>query len=88
MRVTDTPTNKQDPNLGVFLVNNASFKNPDVPVLLQILNGVPATQLLPNGSIYHVERNMSVEVTIPGGAGGARTGGPVRCDLRHPRQDY
>jgi hypothetical protein len=42
-----------------------------------MLNGVPASQLLPNGSIYSVERNQSVEVTIPGGAGGSDTGGPV-----------
>jgi iron transport multicopper oxidase len=84
MRITDTPTNKQDQNHGVFLVNGVSFKNPNVPVLLQILNGVPASDLLPSGSIYTVGGGQSVEVTIPGGAGGSGTGGPVRCDLRHP----
>ncbi|KAH8988463.1 laccase C [Lactarius hatsudake] len=56
---------------GQFLVNGVSFEGPDIPVLLQILSGVPASQLLPNGSIYIVEGNKSVEVSIPAGAPGA-----------------
>ncbi|KAH9022280.1 Cupredoxin, partial [Lactarius pseudohatsudake] len=54
-----------------FLVNGVSFEGPKVPVLLQILSGVPASQLLPNESIYAVEGNKSVEVSIPAGAPGA-----------------
>jgi len=53
-----------------FLINGTSFESPTVPVLLQILNGVPASQLLPNGSIYPLERNKSVEISIPAGAAG------------------
>ncbi|KAH9005363.1 laccase [Lactarius deliciosus] len=45
--------------------------DPKIPVLLQILSGVPPSQLLPNGSIYIVEGNKSVEVSIPAGAPGA-----------------
>ncbi|KAH9059155.1 laccase [Lactarius vividus] len=60
-----------------FLVNNVSFESPDVPVLLQILNGAPPSQLLPNGSVYPVGEksygeSVSVEVSIPAGA----LGGP------------
>ena len=58
-----------------FLVNGVSFDPPDVPVLLQILNGVPPSQLLPNGSIYPVGGNKSVEVSIPASA--VAPGGPV-----------
>ncbi|KAF8259954.1 laccase [Lactarius quietus] len=63
-------------NFTKFLVNNVSFESPDAPVLLQILNGVPASQLLPNGSIYPIGANKSVEVIFPSGAGGLNTGGP------------
>ncbi|KAH9168155.1 laccase [Lactarius sanguifluus] len=59
-----------------FLVNNVSFESPDVPVLLQILNGAPPSQLLPKGSVYPVGgrdgESASVEVSIPAGA----LGGP------------
>jgi hypothetical protein len=57
-----------------FEVNGVSFDPPTVPVLLQILSGAKnASDLLPAGSIYGLERNKSVELTIPGGA----IGGPV-----------
>jgi iron transport multicopper oxidase len=57
-----------------FLVNNASFEAPTVPVLLQILSGAKnASDLVPAGSIYELAPNKSVELTIPGGA----IGGPV-----------
>ena len=47
---------------------------PDVPVLLQILSGAKnVSELLPSGSIYGLEPNKTVELTIPGGA----LGGPV-----------
>ncbi|KAF8474377.1 laccase [Russula ochroleuca] len=56
-----------------FLVNNASFEAPTVPVLLQILSGAKnASDLVPAGSIYELAPNKSVELTIPGGA----IGGP------------
>ena len=43
-------------------------------MLLQILSGVAnASDLLPAGSVYGLDRNKSVELTIPGGA----VGGPV-----------
>ncbi|KAH9959975.1 laccase [Russula dissimulans] len=56
-----------------FYINGTTFKAPTVPVLLQILNGVPASQLLPSGSIYPLGINKSVELsfaslaTNPGG---------------------
>ena len=59
----------------LFEVNNVTFKSPDVPVLLQILNGVPASDLLPKGSIYPLEGQKSVEISLPAGA----LGGPVSC---------
>ncbi|KAH9061978.1 laccase [Lactarius vividus] len=56
-----------------FLVNGHSFKDPTVPVLLQILSGAKKPQeLLPAGSIYNLTRGASVELTIPGGV----IGGP------------
>ncbi|KAI0252565.1 laccase [Lactifluus subvellereus] len=56
-----------------FLVNGVAFQPPTVPVLLQILSGAKnASQLLPTGSIYGLQPNQSVELTIPGGA----IGGP------------
>jgi iron transport multicopper oxidase len=69
--------NKQSANFTQFLVNNVTYESPSVPVLLQILNGASASELLPNGSIYSLGLNKSVEITFPGGAGGANTGGPV-----------
>src|SRR6266404_485528 len=57
-----------------FTVNGVPFLSPDVPVLVQILCGAQkASDLLPAGSIYGLDRNKSVELTIPGGA----VGGPV-----------
>ncbi|KAN0114020.1 multicopper oxidase [Russula decolorans] len=56
-----------------FLVNGVSFESPSVPVLLQILSGATnASDLLPAGSVYGLDLNKSVELTIPGGA----VGGP------------
>ncbi|KAI0059379.1 laccase [Artomyces pyxidatus] len=56
-----------------FFVNNYTFEPPTVPVLLQILSGAKTAQeLLPSGSVYGLQRNKSVEITIPGGA----IGGP------------
>ncbi|KAH9980739.1 laccase [Russula compacta] len=50
---------------GNFTVNGVSFDPPSVPVLLQILSGAQkASDLLPSGSIYGLEANKSVEITI------------------------
>jgi iron transport multicopper oxidase len=54
-------------------VNNVSYESPTVPILLQILSGVPVGDLLPAGSIYPLRRNESVELYIPAGV----LGGPV-----------
>jgi iron transport multicopper oxidase len=55
-------------------VNNATFQDPSVPVLLQILSGAKSAQeLVPAGSIYGLTRGDVVELTIPAGA----AGGPV-----------
>ncbi|KAI9459879.1 laccase [Lactarius psammicola] len=56
-----------------FTVNGVPFEPPTVPVLLQILSGARnASELLPTGSIYGLEGNKSVEISMPGGA----VGGP------------
>jgi iron transport multicopper oxidase len=60
-------------NFTDFIVNGVSFEAPEVPVLLQILNGANVAQLVPAGNIYGLEANKSVELTIPAGA----AGGPV-----------
>ncbi|KAI9511058.1 laccase [Russula earlei] len=53
-----------------FLVNGVSFDGPEIPVLLQILNGANASELVPAGSIYPLGANMSVELSIPAGVPG------------------
>ncbi|KAI0246637.1 laccase T2 copper depleted [Lactifluus subvellereus] len=54
-----------------FLVNGFTFDAPTVPVLLQILSGAQsASDLVPAGSIYGLDPNKSVEITIPAGAAG------------------
>jgi iron transport multicopper oxidase len=53
-------------------VNGAKFVPPTAPVLLQILSGTKSAQdLLPSGSVYVLPRNKVIEVSIPGGSGGA-----------------
>nr|AWC08467.1 laccase B [Peniophora lycii] len=55
-----------------FTINGDQFISPSVPVLLQILSGnTSATSLLPSGSVYYLDRNQTVEITIPGGAAGS-----------------
>jgi iron transport multicopper oxidase len=69
-----------DPVKRVFLVNGKEFISPPVPVLLQILSGAQSVHdLLPKGSIYGLQRNKVVELTIPGGS----PGGPVRIIYPH-----
>ncbi|RXW21108.1 hypothetical protein EST38_g4718 [Candolleomyces aberdarensis] len=51
-----------------FYINGVTFQPPTIPVLLQILSGVQAAQsLLPEGSVYSLPRNASIEISIPGG---------------------
>ncbi|KAG1785905.1 laccase [Suillus plorans] len=60
-------------NGSLFAVNDVTFVNPTVPVLLQILSGAQdPSELLPNGSVYILEANKVVELTVsifnaPGG---------------------
>lgn len=57
-----------DPVAGRFLINNASFTPPSVPVLLQILSGASqASELLPNGSVYSLPPNKVIEISMPPG---------------------
>lgn len=59
------------PEPAVFLVNNATFTSPDVPILLQILSGKSKpSDLLPKGTIYGLEARKTVEISIPAGAPG------------------
>ncbi|THH00638.1 hypothetical protein EW026_g1910 [Hermanssonia centrifuga] len=54
---------------GYFVINEATFNPPTVPVLLQILSGAQyAQELLPAGSVYGLPMNASIELTIPPGA--------------------
>jgi len=48
-------------------VNGVTYQSPTVPILLQILSGVPVKELFPAGSIYSLKRNESVELYIPAG---------------------
>ncbi|PPR05197.1 hypothetical protein CVT24_010297 [Panaeolus cyanescens] len=52
--------------LGQFTINGAVFQPPTLPVLLQLMNGAPAKQLLPSGSVYTLPRNRVIEISIPG----------------------
>ncbi|THH19518.1 hypothetical protein EW146_g1665 [Bondarzewia mesenterica] len=52
----------------VYALNGVTLELPSVPVLLQILNG--NMNLMPNGSVYHLPRNKTVELSIPSGAQG------------------
>lgn len=61
-----------------FKVNGATFNEPSVPVLLQILSGTPPTSLLPAGSIYTLPPNKVIQISMPGGS----TGSPVSFSPR------
>jgi FtsP/CotA-like multicopper oxidase with cupredoxin domain len=57
---------------GIYYMNGVRYQPPTVPVLLQILSGAQqATDLMPNGSVYVLEPNKVVELTMttqgPGG---------------------
>lgn len=54
-------------------MNGAPFFPPSIPVLLQILSGnMSAQSLLPEGSVFTLPRNATVELSIPAGV----VGGP------------
>ncbi|KAF7783314.1 CAZyme family AA1 [Agaricus bisporus var. burnettii] len=65
--------NTTDPDHVRWSFNNTPFVAPSVPVLLQILSGTtdPA-ELVPEGTIYRVERNKTIQLNIPTGL----VGGP------------
>ncbi|KAH6915599.1 laccase 2 precursor [Coprinopsis sp. MPI-PUGE-AT-0042] len=55
-----------------FKVNGATFHQPPVPVLLQIMSGAQTAQsLLPAGSVYVLPRNKVIELSMPGGSTGS-----------------
>nr|AUK50745.1 laccase 2 [Peniophora sp. CBMAI 1063] len=55
-----------------FTINGDEYISPSVPVLLQILSGnTSASSLLPSGSVYYLDRDQTVEITIPGGSAGS-----------------
>ncbi|KAI5120438.1 hypothetical protein M0805_009900 [Coniferiporia weirii] len=57
----------KDPVSGNFTINNVAFIPPSVPVLLQILSGaVSPGSIMPNGSVYSLPPNKTVEVSFPG----------------------
>jgi iron transport multicopper oxidase len=57
-----------------FQVNDVTFQEPSVPVLLQILSGARTAQdILPEGSIYVLPPSQVIELSMPGGS----TGSPV-----------
>ncbi|EIW75389.1 laccase [Coniophora puteana RWD-64-598 SS2] len=59
-----------DNRKGTYYINNATFVNPTVPVLLQILSGkYAATDLLPEGTVYVLEPNKTVELHMWNGEG-------------------
>ncbi|KAL0568359.1 laccase, multicopper oxidase, benzenediol:oxygen oxidorectuctase, partial [Marasmius crinis-equi] len=52
-----------------FAVNDVEYVSPELPVLLQVLSGaVTAPQsLMPQGSVYELPSNASIEVSMSGG---------------------
>ncbi|KAF8904867.1 laccase [Mucidula mucida] len=53
---------------GTFTVNGAQFTPPPVPVLLQILSGAStADDLLPEGSVFPLPLDSTIEISMPGG---------------------
>jgi hypothetical protein len=60
--------NQSNPLHVKWSFNNTPFVPPSVPVLLQILSGTTdARELLPEGIVYQVERNKTIQVNIPTG---------------------
>ncbi|OBZ65410.1 Laccase-4 [Grifola frondosa] len=60
-----------------YFINDATFTPPTVPVLLQILSGAQTAQdLLPNGSVYTLPSNSTIEISMPGTANAPGTPHP------------
>nr|AFV15794.1 laccase [Leucocoprinus sp. Tra.sp1.C\ len=60
-------------NGSAFAINDATYiEEVSLPVLLQILSGTTSAQdLLPDGSVYTLPRNSTIELSLPGGAVGS-----------------
>ncbi|EAU89560.1 laccase 3 [Coprinopsis cinerea okayama7 len=55
-----------------FQVNGATFDEPPLPVMLQIMSGAHTPQdLLPAGGVYTLPKNAVVELSMPGGSVGS-----------------
>ncbi|KAJ8073174.1 laccase, multicopper oxidase, benzenediol:oxygen oxidorectuctase [Marasmius tenuissimus] len=53
---------------GRFMFNDISYESPSLPVLLQVLSGAREPgSLLPEGSVYELPANASIEVSFSGG---------------------
>lgn len=49
-----------------WTVNGFTFNAPNNnPILMQILAGIPPDQLIPAGSIIQIQKNNTIEITIP-----------------------
>ncbi|KAF9224240.1 laccase [Gyrodon lividus] len=71
---------------GLFLLNNVSYVNPPIPVLLQILSGARHPwELLPNGSVYELPPRKVIEISFPNT--GAAPGGPHPIHMHGHRFD-
>ena len=54
-----------------FTVNGEAYESPSLPVLLQLLSGeYSAGELLPEGSIYYLNKNEVIELSMPAGVAG------------------
>ncbi|KAF9262297.1 laccase [Marasmius fiardii PR-910] len=53
---------------GLFNISGVPFVPPTVPVLLQILSGAASAQsLLPEGSVYELPKNKTIQISLPAG---------------------
>jgi iron transport multicopper oxidase len=51
-----------------YLINGYTYTPPPTPILLQVLNGqLSPSQLQPQGSVYPLPANKTIELTVPGG---------------------
>jgi hypothetical protein len=56
----------------LFPVNNATFQEPAIPVLLKVIGGASTPQeLLPPGDVIALPPNKVIEINLPGGAIGS-----------------
>nr|AAR03585.1 laccase 6 [Volvariella volvacea] len=62
---------------GLFNIDGTSYVSPDIPTLLQILNGVPVGSLMPSGSYIALPANKVVQISFPVVSGqGSAIGAP------------